>query len=326
MQSHINDSSSSPVSGNCFSIKIDSRVAGIRLDRFLSQFLQSVSRSRISSSVSDGLIKVEGEVQKNSYRLKGWETITGSIPVQPELNVVPEKVDFHVLFEDEFLLILSKPPGIVVHPGSGNYSGTLVNGLVYHCRSIEGVGGDRVRPGIVHRLDKDTSGIMVAAKTESVHGELAALFKNRQVQKWYIALVHGIMKKKSGRLVAPIGRHPVNRKKMAVLPEKGRHAATGWEVLGELKGKYSLLRLGIETGRTHQIRVHMAHLGHPVAGDQVYGGNRNNSTFSRQLLHAHRLVLQHPVTADILDHLAPLWQDFSIVLRELGWKGQGGIG
>jgi len=325
MQHHNNDNDFSAVFESCFTIKIDSRVAGVRLDQFLSQFFPSISRARISTSISDGLIKVEGGERKNSYRLKGGETVTGSVSRKPELNVIPEKIDFDLLFEDEFLLILSKPPGIVVHPGSGNYRGTLVSGLVHHCRSIEGVGGDRVRPGIVHRLDKDTSGIMVVAKVESVHGQLVALFKNRKVQKSYIALVHGIMKKKSGRLVAPIGRHPVNRQKMAVLPEKGRHAVTGWEVLAELRGKYSLVKLGIETGRTHQIRVHMAHLGHPVAGDQVYGGHRDNRDFSRQLLHAHRLVLQHPVTADILDHVAPLWHDFSGVLQELGWDGRGVI-
>jgi 23S rRNA pseudouridine1911/1915/1917 synthase len=298
---------------------------GVRLDQFLSRFLPAVSRSRITTSINDGSIKVEGEIRKNSYRLKGMETITGLVSGLPAIEVIPEKIDFVVLFEDELLLILSKPPGIVVHPGSGNYRHTLVNGLVYHCRSIEGVGGDSVRPGIVHRLDKDTSGIMVAAKVESVHGQLAALFKNRKVQKYYIALVHGIMKKKSGRLVAPIGRHPVNRKKMAVRPEKGRHAVTAWEVLAELGGKYTLLRVGIETGRTHQIRVHMAHLGHPVAGDKIYGGNRNNSGFPRQLLHARRLVLEHPVTGVVLDQVAPLWPDFSAVLCELGWERQGDI-
>lgn len=307
-----------------FSIKIDSGAAGIRLDQFLSQYFPSVSRSCISASVSNGLLKVEGETRKSSYRLKAGETITGIVVSPPEIEVLPEKVEFHILFEDEHLLVLSKPPGIVVHPGTGNYSGTLANGLVYHCRAIGGV-GDRLRPGIVHRLDKDTSGIMLAAKAEPAQRKLIELFKNRNIEKWYIALLHGTMKEKSGRLVASIGRHPVNRQKMAVRPEKGRHAVTRWEVVEELDGGFSLVRIRIETGRTHQIRVHMAHLGHSVVGDKIYGANRDNSDFPRQLLHAHRLVLQHPITLKTLDQVAPLWDDFSDVLSKLGWVPQGGI-
>ncbi len=307
-----------------FSIKIDRGAAGIRLDQFLSQVLPSVSRARISTSVNEGLIRVEGDTRKNSYRLKSGETVTGTVVALPEIDVLPEKVEFHILFEDGHLIILSKPPGIVVHPGTGNHTGTLANGLVYYCRAISRV-GDKLRPGIVHRLDKDTSGIMLAAKSEPVQGKLTELFKNRNIQKWYIALLHGTMKKKSGRLVASIGRHPANRQKMAVRPEKGRHAVTRWEVLEELDGRFSLVRIRIETGRTHQIRVHMAHLGHSVVGDKIYGANRDNSDFPRQLLHAHRLVLQHPVTAETLDQVAPLWGDFSDVLGKLGWVPQGGI-
>ncbi len=212
----------------------------------------------------------------------------------------------------------------MVHPGTGNHSGTLANGLVYYCRAIGGV-GDRLRPGIVHRLDKDTSGIMLAAKAEPAQRKLIELFKNRNIEKWYIALLHGTMKEKSGRLVASIGRHPVNRQKMAVRPEKGRHAVTRWEVVEELDGGFSLVRIRIETGRTHQIRVHMAHLGHSVVGDKIYGANRDNSDFPRQLLHAHRLVLQHPITLKTLDQVAPLWDDFSDALSKLGWVPQGGI-
>ena len=307
-----------------FSIKIDDRVAGVRLDQFLSQYLSSVSRACISISVRNGLIKVDGLVKKNSYRLKSGETISGTVFKQPEVDVLPEKIDFHILFEDENLLILSKPPGIVVHPGSGNHYGTLVNGLVYYCQAIAAV-GDKLRPGIVHRLDKDTSGIMLAAKTELVQGKLVELFKNRKIEKSYIALLHGLIKEKTGRLVAPIGRHPVNRKKMAVCSSSGRHAVSNWEVLEELAGNFSLVRITIETGRTHQIRVHMAHLGHPVVGDRVYGSNRDNDNYPRQLLHAHRLVFQHPVTGEIVDQVAPLWEDFSAVLRQFGWQLPGSI-
>ena len=304
-----------------FSIKIDSRVAGIRVDQFLSQYFPSVSRSCISASIRDGVIKVEGSVRKNSYRLKSGEIVSGTVVEQEEVNVLAEHVEFQILFEDENILVLSKPPGIVVHPGSGNHSGTLVNGLVYHCQAIANV-GDRLRPGIVHRLDKDTSGIMLAAKTELVQGKLVDLFKNRDIEKSYLALLHGKMKEETGRLVAPIGRHPVNRKKMAVRLNSGRHAVSNWQVLEELAGIFSLVRITIETGRTHQIRVHMAHLGNPVVGDRVYGGNRDNSSYPRQLLHAHRLIFQHPVTKEKVDHTAPLWEDFAAVLQRLGYQAQ----
>jgi 23S rRNA pseudouridine1911/1915/1917 synthase len=307
-----------------FSIKIDSRVAGIRVDQFLSQYFPSVSRSCISASIREGFIKVDGSVRKNSYRLKSGETVSGTVAEHEEIEVLPEKVEFEIIFEDENILVLSKPPGIVVHPGSGNYSGTLVNGLVYHCQAIANV-GDKLRPGIVHRLDKDTSGIMLAAKTELVQGKLVDLFKNREIEKSYLALLHGKMKEETGRLVAPIGRHPVNRKKMAVRLNSGRHAVSNWKVLEELAGSFSLVRITIETGRTHQIRVHMAHLGNPVVGDRVYGGNRDNASYPRQLLHAHRLIFQHPVTKEKVDHIAPLWEDFAAVLQRLGYQQQGSM-
>jgi len=300
-----------------FSIVIDNRAAGIRLDQFLAQHLSSASRAQISASIRNGFIKVEGFVRKNSYRLKSGDTISGTVFEKPEIDVSPEKIEFQILFEDENVLVLSKPPGIVVHPGSGNRSGTLVNGLVYHCQAIAAV-GDKLRPGIVHRLDKDTSGIMVAAKTELVQRKLIELFKNRDIEKSYIALLHGTMKEKTGRLAASIGRHPVNRQKMAVCSSSGRHAVSSWEVLKELAGSFSLVRVTIETGRTHQIRVHMAHLGHPVAGDRVYGSNRDNDYYPRQLLHAHRLVFKHPVTRERVDRVAPLWEDFASILRRLG--------
>jgi len=305
-----------------FFIIIDSRMAGIRLDQFLSQYFSSISRSSLSASIRNGSITVEGNIRKNSYRLKSGDTISGTVFTQEEIEILPEKVEFQIIFEDETLLILSKPPGIVVHPGSGNHSGTLVNGLVYYCQSIAAV-GDKLRPGIVHRLDKDTSGIMLAAKTEMMQGKLVELFKKRDIEKSYIALVHGSMKEKTGRLVAPIGRHPVNRQKMAVRPNSGRHAVSNWEVLEESAGAFSLVRIIIETGRTHQIRVHMAHLGNPVVGDKVYGSNRNNDNYPRQLLHAYRLVFRHPFTGEVLNQVAPLWKDFATVLRQLGCQFPG---
>jgi 23S rRNA pseudouridine1911/1915/1917 synthase len=310
--------------GDSFHFRVGPREAGVRLDQFLSCHLDEVSRTRITSSIKSGLITVDSKIQKASYRLKKEETVAGTFSAPAELKVLPEKIDFHVLFEDDHLIILSKPPGVVVHPGSGNYSGTLVNGLVHYCRSIGAV-GDSLRPGIVHRLDKDTSGIMVVAKTEQIQGLLMRAFKDRRVEKSYLALLHGILIDKAGRIAAPIGRHPVKRQKMAVLPGRGRHAASRWEVVAEFENRFSLVRVLIETGRTHQIRVHMAHLGYPVVGDRVYGSNRNNDIFPRQLLHAHRLAFQHPVNGNMLHTTAPLWPDFKNVLHGLGLEEAGRI-
>ena len=292
----------------------------MRLDQFLSLHLPSVSRAMIISSIRKGLILVDGVQKKSSYRLKEAETLQGSVENKQEIDVLPEEIAFPIIYEDDSLLLLSKPPGLVVHPGSGNHDGTLANGLVHYCRSIADV-GDILRPGIVHRLDKDTSGIMVVAKTERVHQLLVDNFKNHRLQKEYVALLHGVLKQKTGRIVAPIGRHHVQRQKMAVKQAGGKHAASCWEVLQEFDNSYSLVKISIETGRTHQIRVHMAHLGYPVAGDNVYGAGKDNRHFPRQLLHASRLIFHHPLTGDLIDESASVWPDFHEVLVGLGWSG-----
>ena len=303
-----------------FQVTIDAGLAGMRLDQFLSHYLPSVSRALVISSIRKGLILVDGVHKKSSYRLKVDERLEGSVESKAAIDVLPEKIDFPILYEDDSLLLLSKPPGLVVHPGSGNHNGTLVNGLLHYCKSIAEV-GDSIRPGIVHRLDKDTSGIMVIAKTESVHRLLVDCFKNHRLQKEYLALLHGVLKKKTGRIVAPIGRHPVQRQKMAIRQTGGKHAASNWEVVHEFDNRFSLVKVSIETGRTHQIRVHMAHLGCPVVGDKVYGAGKDNSAFPRQLLHASRLVFHHPVTAVLVKKTAPIWPDFGEVLQGLGWLG-----
>ncbi|MDP3481335.1 MAG: RluA family pseudouridine synthase [Desulfoprunum sp.] len=292
------------------------RQAGIRLDHFLVQVVPDISRSVLSSSIRSGAIVVNTLAKKSSYRLRENDSVTGHWLVESAMHVEPEEMPLQILYEDEHLLVLSKPPGLVVHPGSGNHHGTLVNGLVFHCRNIAGV-GDALRPGIVHRLDKDTSGVMLVAKDERILRLLADEFKNRRVDKEYIALLHGIMRERRGRIVAAIGRHSVNRQKMAVREMTGRHAVTSWEVIGELENRFSLVRLRIETGRTHQIRVHMSHLGFPVAGDAVYGSHRQNQKFPRQMLHASRLVFVHPITGRRLDIQAPLWPDLHQILNDL---------
>ncbi len=316
--SHFSSESSSDLSfsGPQFIFHVNSEQAGCRLDHFLVRAVPETSRSVLTESIRLGLIKVDNLQRKSSYCLKAGECIAGSLFVTPVMDLLPEEIPFDVLFEDSYLLIISKPPGLVVHPGSGNSSGTLVNGLLFHCKAIAGVGGDVVRPGIVHRLDKDTSGIMVVAKEEGTHRKLVEAFKARTIEKQYLALLHGILKKKSGRMVASIGRHPVHRQKMAIR-EDGRYAATSWQVLQEFSSGLSLVQIQIETGRTHQIRVHMASLGHPVAGDMVYNSGHGKRKFPRQLLHSSHLRFVHPVTGDKLSFSAPLWPDFSLIVDQL---------
>jgi 23S rRNA pseudouridine1911/1915/1917 synthase len=319
--SHFSSESSSDLSlsGPQFIFHVKSEQAGCRLDHFLVRAVTETSRSVLTESVRLGLIKVDNFQRKSSYCLKAGECITGSLFVAPVMDLLPEEIPFDVLFEDSYLLILSKPPGLVVHPGSGNYSGTLVNGLLYHCKAIAGVGGDVARPGIVHRLDKDTSGLMVVAKEEGTHRKLVDAFKARIIEKQYLALLHGVLKQKTGRIVASIGRHPVHRQKMTIR-EDGRYAATSWQVLHEFSSGFSLVQLQIETGRTHQIRVHMASIGHPVAGDMVYNSGRGKRKFPRQLLHSAHLRFVHPVTGENLDISAPLWPDFSLIIDQLADK------
>ena len=297
-------------------LQVTSEHEGGRFDHFLVQCVPEISRTHLVQSIRQGLLTVDGKQKKSSYRLKVGENISGTIFQPPPLKLIAQKVPFDVLLEDEYLLILSKPPGIVVHPASGNPEGTLVNGLLYHCQEIEGV-GEEIRPGIVHRLDKDTSGIMVVAKTEKSHRLLVDAFKARSVDKEYLALVHGTFRQSSGRIVAPIGRHPVSRQKMTVVEEgRGRYAVSNWELVEKFDSGVNLIRVHIETGRTHQIRVHMASLGHPVAGDTLYGRARHNR-FPRQMLHAHRLSFAHPITGEVITVSAPLWPDFQQILNTL---------
>ena len=293
--------------------------AGIRLDQFVAELLTGFSRSQIASAIRDGAVTIHGSIRKNSYRLKPGDELC-FLPFEKPVNdiIEAEPVDFTVLYEDEHLLFLDKPHGVVVHPGSGNRSGTLVNGLLHYCAEITSV-GDSERPGIVHRLDKDTSGVMVVAKTTDVHRKLVELFKNHQLTKEYLAIACGNPEQECGRIVTNIGRHPVQRQKMAVLERGGRFAATNW-LVKERFPRYCLMQLNIETGRTHQIRVHLGHLGFPVAGDQSYGGNRgrqDKEIFPRQMLHARRLSLTHPITGENCNIVAPIPFDMEDALNSL---------
>jgi len=301
----------------------------IRLDVFLRLSAAGLSRARIQGLIREACVKVNGQPAKASHRLKGGDRIELVIPPPVACGqLIPETIAFEVVFEDETLLVLDKPPGLVVHPGAGHARGTLVHGLLAHCRDLSGIGGE-LRPGIVHRLDKDTSGLLVVAKNDEAHERLAAQFMAGGVRKEYLALVHGRVTPPSGRIDLPIGRHPTLRKEMAVRHDRGRRAVTLWERTRVYTLGFSLLKVTLKTGRTHQIRVHLAHLGHPIVGDPVYGGRRgrlHNAPeavrallvgIKRQMLHAAVLAFKHPLKGDWLEFTAPVPPDMARLLADL---------
>lgn len=294
---------------------------GERLDRWLAARLPQYSRSAIQRWIKAGLVTVRGRREKTSYRVEAGDEIFVRIPPPEDYSVAPEPLPLNILYEDADLLVIDKPAGMVVHPAAGNWHGTLVNAVLYHCPELEGVGGER-RPGIVHRLDKDTSGLILVAKHDRAHQALQAQFKSRQVEKIYLALVHGRVVPAQGRIEAPIGRDPLHRKRMAVLPD-GRPAVTRYQV-SEYYGDYTLLSCQPLTGRTHQIRVHLAYIKHPVVGDRVYGTrHRLPVPCPRQFLHAHRIRFRLPSTGQEVEFIAPLPPDLQTVLNALSTSGKG---
>ena len=294
--------------------------AGLRLDVWLARTIPGLSRSRIQTLIDAGHVTVSGRAVARDLRVAvGMEARVA--PPEPKPSALaPEDIPLDILFEDEALLVLAKPAGRVVHPAAGHETGTLVNALLHHCPELPGIGGER-RPGIVHRLDRDTSGAMVVAKTETAMMHVAAQFRRRSVSKEYLALVHGRPVPAEGVVDTLIGRSRHDRKRMSTRPAgSGRQAVSRYRVVASV-ADYSLVRVRIETGRTHQIRVHMAAIGHPVAGDRQYGGRRTareGQRFPRQMLHAERLAFAHPVTGRTLEFTAPLPADFLAALRGLG--------
>jgi 23S rRNA pseudouridine1911/1915/1917 synthase len=274
---------------------------GERLDRFLAAS-SGLTRARIQALIAGGRVEVGGALRKASALLRGGEQITLSLPPPEPSDLTPEPIPLEVLYEDADLLVINKSAGLVMHPAAGRRTGTLVNALLHRCPDLRGIGGVE-RPGLVHRLDKDTSGCLVVAKTEAAHEGLSRQFAARQVRKTYLAVVHGTVRQRSGRIAVPIGRDLRDRKKMGVRTARGREAATAFRVLRELPGA-TLLEVTPETGRTHQIRVHLAHLGHPVVGDALYGGRRERRE-QRQLLHAWRIGFTHPRTGAAVAVEAP---------------------
>ena len=299
-----------------------------RIDVFLSRET-GLSRSQTDKLIKTGQVKLNNSSAKASYKVKDNDRIIFSMPPAKELSSRPEDIPLDIVYEDKDIIVINKPPGIVVHPAAGNPSGTLVNALLHHCKDISGIGGC-IRPGVVHRLDKDTSGLMVFAKNDAAHLNISAQIKNREMKKTYVALVHGEIKDDSGAINAPIGRHPVHRKKMAVITDsnlKKREALTYYKVIkrfsGEL-GKFTLVELDLKTGRTHQIRVHLSHLGYPVVGDRTYskkkdltGASRPCLSVGRQLLHATKLAFIHPSTGRYMEFKSDIPGDMRQVIEKL---------
>lgn len=289
-----------------------------RLDRYLSQELPDLSRSRIQQLIEQGSVQVNGKVctsKKNIVQL--GDRLSLVIPDAKPLDLQPEAIPLDILYEDDSLIIVNKPAGLVVHPAAGHESGTLVNALLAHCPNLAGIGGVQ-RPGIVHRLDKDTTGAIAIAKTDQAHQHLQAQLKAKTAQREYLGVVYGATSSSHGTIDQPIGRHPIERKKMAVVPvEKGRLAVTHWQVQERL-GNYTLLHFQLETGRTHQIRVHSAYMGHPIVGDLVYSAGRSvGVNLPGQALHAWRLTLQHPVSQAQIEVSAPLPKTLTTLLDVL---------
>ncbi|MDH7576466.1 MAG: RluA family pseudouridine synthase [Bacillota bacterium] len=275
---------------------------GNRLDHFLSRQTPFLSRSQVQRLIERGLVLVNFRPARSSYRVRVKDQVEMMVPPPEEITLSPEPIPIDIVYEDEDLLVVNKPPGLVVHPAPGHKGGTLVNALLNHCPDLPGIGG-YLRPGIVHRLDKDTSGLLLVSKTDLAHQGLAAQLKARKIKRKYLALVHGEVREEEGLIDAPLGRAPKNRKKIAVVPN-GKEARTFYRVKERFPG-YTLLDIQLETGRTHQIRVHLAYAGYPVAGDPVYGPRRNPLNLPGQALHAYRISFIHPRTGEFLSFEAP---------------------
>jgi 23S rRNA pseudouridine1911/1915/1917 synthase len=300
-----------------FEIIVAAEQKGQRLDRFLSfQKELELSRSQVHKLIEDRLVIVNHQPSKPSYKVKLDDRIKIIIPPPRELTVRPENIPLDIVYEDDELIVVNKPKGMVVHPAPGNYSGTLVNALLYHCKHLASLGAP-LRPGIVHRLDKDTSGLLVAAKTDLAYRSLVRQFKDRTVEKTYVALVHGVIKNNEGVIEARMGRHPVHRKKMTVIGSRGsREAITHYKVLRRFKG-YTLVEVKIKTGRTHQIRVHMSYIGHPVVGDQTYGMKKEEWPARGQLLHAKKLGFIHPRTGQKIELETDLPEEIKRLVQKI---------
>lgn len=289
--------------------------AGKRLDKLISEQLPDLTRSAVQHLMQDGYVTIAGKQVKKNTKAAVGDIIEVELPEPKEVAIEPENIPLDIVYEDADIIVVNKPKGMVVHPAPGNWNGTLVNALMYHCGdSLSGINGE-IRPGIVHRIDKDTSGLLVVAKNDRSHQSLAEQIKVHRAGRRYYAVVYGTPREQKGTVNAPIARHPVDRKKMAIVAG-GREAITHYEVLEQYIG-YSYLTFLLETGRTHQIRVHMAHIGHPIIGDPLYGPSKDKWKLQGQCLHAGELSLTHPATGERMTFQAPLPAYFITVLQKL---------
>ena len=310
-----------------FTIRVSEKDQGKRLDQFLSEADLNLSRSQAKKLIEAQFIRLNERPIKPSTHVGTGDRVSGILPEPTPLSLEPEALPLSILYEDSSIIVIDKPAGMVVHPAAGNPAGTLVNALIYHCKDLAGINGV-LRPGIVHRLDKDTSGVMVVAKNDGAYRHLTKQFKNRIVEKVYLAVAYGTLGKEAGSIDSEIGRHPSERKRMSIRTKRGRPALTQWRVLERFKG-VTFLELFPKTGRTHQIRVHLASIGHPILGDSLYGRKAKTGaiedpmlrkcveTMGRQALHAHRLGFIHPQTGERVEFVSPIPKEFRDVLELL---------
>ena len=305
---------------NAHIIHITDDNVGLRIDKVICQAVDGMSRSAVQKVIDDGNVSVGDTVISKNYKARQGDVIKVIIPQARELEITAEDIPLDIRYEDSDLLVVNKPKGMVVHPAAGNYDGTLVNALMHHCKgSLSGINGV-IRPGIVHRIDKDTSGLLIVAKNDFAHINLAEQIKVHSFTREYQSVVYGKMKTESGIVDAPIGRHPVDRKKMAVTPKNSKNAVTHYKVINEYDG-FTHLGLRLETGRTHQIRVHMAYIGHPVAGDPVYGPKKVIESLSGQCLHAGLIGFRHPRSNEYIEIKSELPEYFNQFLRRINKNG-----
>ena len=287
-----------------------------RIDSFLNDNLEDVSRSRIQKLIEEKNVLVNNKEINKNYKLRENDTITVYIEEPKEIDILPEDIPLDIVYEDDDVILINKPQDMVVHPANGHYSGTLVNALMYHCKdNLSGINGI-MRPGIVHRIDKDTSGILIIAKNDKAHQSLASQLEDHSMTRVYYAIVYNNLKEDKGTIDAPIGRHPIDRKKMAVTDKNSKRAVTHYEVIQRFK-KYTFIKLKLETGRTHQIRVHMAYIGNPLLGDVVYGKEKQPFKLKGQVLHAKVLGFIHPSTNEYMEFETELPAYFQELLKKL---------
>ena len=288
----------------------------MRIDKFLSEACDGLSRSYLQKLLKSELVEVDKRTVKNSYKLSAGERIEFEVPEAAEPEIKAEDIPLDIIYEDSDIILVNKPKGMVVHPAAGHYSQTLVNGLMYHCRNgLSGINGV-LRPGIVHRIDMDTTGVLIVCKNDFAHNAIAEQLKVHSITRKYFAIVHGVIQEDEGTVDAPIGRHPVDRKKMSINRKNGKEAVTHYRVLERFR-QFTYVECQLETGRTHQIRVHMASIGHPLLGDSVYGPSKSPFKLQGQTLHAGVLGIVHPRTGNYMEFSAPLPEYFSELLDKL---------